>query len=97
VLGEPVRPLLFLILLTGFSKAPLSELYGRRPVFLVSYSVFTLFTLGTALVTNIEGMLVCRFLAGATGSSVLVTSAAIIGDVSLFFHLDLHPADGCWV
>ncbi|KAJ9095218.1 hypothetical protein QFC20_006695 [Naganishia adeliensis] len=68
--------------------APLSEMYG--PVFSVSFSIFTLFTLGTALAKNTAAMLVCRFLAGATGSSVLVTSAAIIGD--LFDASDRGPS-----
>lgn len=79
--------------LTDFSQAPLSEMYGRRPVFLVSFAIFTLFTLGTALAKNIAAMLVCRFLAGATGSSVLVTSAAIIGDVCSRPLVSLYPAD----
>lgn len=79
MLGESSRPLVDSA--TNFSQAPLSEMYGRRPVFLVLFSIFTLFTLGTALAKDTAAMLLCCFLAGATGSSVLVTSAAIIGDV----------------
>ncbi|KAJ9091619.1 hypothetical protein QFC21_007159 [Naganishia friedmannii] len=69
---------------------PLSELFGREAVFLATFSIFTLFTLGTALARDISSMLVCRFFAGAFGSSILVISAAIIGD--LFDASDRGPA-----
>ena len=79
MLCESSRPLVDFT--TNFSQAPFSEMYGRRPVFLVLFSIFTLFTLETALAKDTAAVLLCGFLAGATGSSVLVTSVAIIGDV----------------
>lgn len=44
--------------------APLSEMIGRRPVFIVSMAGFVLFQLGDALGQNIGTILVTRFLAG---------------------------------
>jgi MFS family permease len=53
----------------GFAIGPLvtgpaSELYGRRPVLIMAFALFSAFNLGTALATHIEVMLVFRFLAG---------------------------------
>lgn len=55
----------------------MSELYGRKRVFQVSYTVFTLFQIGCALAKNIETLLVCRWLAGFFGSSVMSNSGAV--------------------
>lgn len=41
-------------------QSPLSEDYGRRTVFIVSFGVYVLFTMATALASNIETMLICR-------------------------------------
>ncbi|KAL3476161.1 major facilitator superfamily domain-containing protein [Aspergillus californicus] len=47
---------------------PLSELHGRRIVFLSTYLAFTLFTAGCVAAPTIEGLIIMRFLAGAFGS-----------------------------
>lgn len=44
--------------------APLSEYFGRSPIYIFSYGVFLLFLVGTALVKNLGGFLVLRFLSG---------------------------------
>ncbi len=51
---------------------PLSEISGRNPVYIVSYAAFILFVIGAALVPDIAGQLVLRFLAGACGSTSIV-------------------------
>ena len=43
--------------------APLSEMYGRRPVYVLSLVAFCLFLLPSALAQNIETVLVSRFFA----------------------------------
>ena len=43
--------------------APMSEVYGRRPVFLCSLLGFTLLTLPCALATSLNEILVARFFA----------------------------------
>ncbi|KAI5481610.1 MFS transporter [Pseudohyphozyma bogoriensis] len=72
VLGFAFGPLLW---------GPLSEMYGRRIVHLCVYTAFFLFSLGTALVTNIEGMIICRFFAGFTGASCINNTGAIMSDI----------------
>ncbi|KFA55585.1 hypothetical protein S40293_09223 [Stachybotrys chartarum IBT 40293] len=60
---------------------PLSELHGRRSVFLSTYLGFTLLTAGCALAPNIEGLIIMRFLAGAFGSSPLTIAGGILADI----------------
>ncbi|KAM0812443.1 putative Major facilitator superfamily (MFS) profile domain-containing protein [Seiridium cardinale] len=60
---------------------PLSELHGRRIVFLSTYLAFTLFTAGCAAAPNVEGLVVMRFLAGAFGSSPLTIAGGVLADI----------------
>jgi len=55
-----ISPLLF---------APLSEVFGRRPIFRLTLLLYVLFSLGCALAPNIAAMLALRFLAGFFGAS----------------------------
>lgn len=55
--------------LLGYVFGPLfwgpgSELFGRRPIFLLTMSVYTLFHLGQALSQNIQTLLITRFFGG---------------------------------
>ncbi|KAI5809283.1 MFS multidrug transporter-like protein [Pyronema omphalodes] len=61
--------------------APLSEVYGRRNVFLASYVLFNFMHLGTALCNNYAGMLVIRFIAGIGGSTFSTICGGIISDL----------------
>jgi multidrug resistance protein len=72
VVGFGLGPLLW---------GPLSEMYGRRTIFLVSFLPFVLFHLGGALAHNVETLLITRFLAGAFGSSPLTNAGGIIADM----------------
>ena len=65
VLGFAMGPLLW---------APLSEMYGRRLSFAVSYAPFVAFSLGAGFAPNIASLIILRFLAGAFGSSPLTNS-----------------------
>lgn len=56
--------------------APLSEYFGRSPIYITSYGVFLAFLLGTALVQNLGGFLVLRLLSG-------LFSAVTIGECPL--------------
>lgn len=62
ILGFAVGPLFF---------APLSEIYGRAPVYHVCNVLFLLCTIGCALATNLNMFIVFRFLAGTFGSAPL--------------------------
>ena len=60
--------------------APVSEIYGRAPVYLISISLFLIFTAACA-VSNSLGMLIAfRFLCGCAGSTAITLGGATIGD-----------------
>lgn len=52
--------------------APLSELYGRRPVLTAANTFFCLWLIGCALAPSIESLIVFRFFSGIGGSGCLV-------------------------
>ncbi|SPO30175.1 related to TPO3 - Polyamine transport protein [Ustilago trichophora] len=61
--------------------APLSEIYGRRCVFLSSTLFYTLTNIGCALAPTKSALFSCRFLAGAFASSAFSNAAAVITDL----------------
>jgi len=61
--------------------APLSEIYGRRTIFIISYAFLTLWQAVTCASQNIQSVLVFRFLAGFFGSSPLANAGGTISDV----------------
>lgn len=65
--------------------APLSEYYGRRPIYLVSWSAFIVWTIPSAVAQNMETLTVTRFFDGLTGSSFLSVAGGTVGDI---FHTD---------
>ncbi|KAL4893393.1 MFS general substrate transporter [Aspergillus ambiguus] len=62
-------------------SAPLSETYGRRLIYILATPVSLLFTLGVGLSHNFAGLVICRFFAGALGSSPLAVGAGTINDL----------------
>lgn len=71
VLGFAIGPLFW---------APLSEMFGRRNLFLMSYTMMTLWQ-GVAVASpNLGALIVFRFLAGAFGSSPLTNAGGTIAD-----------------
>ncbi|GLB38854.1 putative MFS general substrate transporter [Lyophyllum shimeji] len=61
--------------------APLSELYGRQPVYIATAITFAAFSLGTALAPNIEALLIFRLLAGALGAAVFSNFGGSLSDM----------------
>lgn len=61
--------------------APLSEIYGRRLVFLISNLLYSLTNIGCALATTKAILFSCRFLAGICASSAFSNAAAVITDL----------------
>jgi MFS family permease len=61
--------------------APLSEIYGRRIIFVISYTFLTLWQGVTCASPNVASILVFRFLAGFFGSSPLANAGGTISDV----------------
>ncbi|KAH7378384.1 major facilitator superfamily domain-containing protein [Phaeosphaeria sp. MPI-PUGE-AT-0046c] len=74
VLAYGVGPLLF---------SPLSEIpiIGRNPPYIISYAIFVILLVPTALVDNFAGLVVLRFLQGFFGSPCLATGGATLQDV----------------
>ncbi|KAK1771937.1 putative transporter mfs2 [Phialemonium atrogriseum] len=74
------------IYLLGFSfgpliLAPMSELYGRLPIYHLANLVYIGFTIGCALSTNITMFLVFRFFCGSAASAPLTIGAGTVADV----------------
>lgn len=61
--------------------APLSEFFGRRPVYIVSFGLSAIFQLPIALASNIETVMICRFLCGFFGSAPLANTGGVVHDL----------------
>ncbi|VEU22363.1 DEKNAAC103608 [Brettanomyces naardenensis] len=61
--------------------APLSELFGRKIVYLVSIPIAGAFTIGVAMSKNIGQVLVLRFFAALTSSGAFAICGGTIGDI----------------
>lgn len=72
------------------SLAPLSEYFGRRPVYILSYAIFLCLLLGTASVESLGGFLALRVLSGYFSSVTISNFGGTIAD--LFHHHDTGPA-----
>ena len=78
-------PLSWYILGLAFGPVPaaaVSELYGRAVIYLVSFPLFMIFTVGAGFSRNLAALLICRFLAGTVGSPVLAVGAGTNADIS---------------
>ncbi|KAI6103404.1 major facilitator superfamily domain-containing protein [Pisolithus sp. B1] len=60
---------------------PLSELYGRRPAYIVSSMFFVVFSLGSTLSPNMPTLLICRGLMGLLGSPVFSIYGGSVADL----------------
>ncbi|KAI9833558.1 MAG: hypothetical protein M1826_007172 [Phylliscum demangeonii] len=74
VLAYGIGPLIF---------SPLSEIpsVGRNPPYIITFAIFVLLCVPTALVNNLAGLLVLRFLQGFFGSPCLATGGASLQDL----------------
>lgn len=61
--------------------APLSELYGRKPILIVSAVAFTLFQFAVATAKDLQTIMLCRFFGSCIGSAPLVVVGAAFADV----------------
>jgi MFS family permease len=60
---------------------PLSEIFGRRPIFIVTFIAYIGFQVGCALSKNTASILVFRFLGGTFAAAPLTNSGALIADI----------------
>jgi MFS family permease len=62
--------------------APLSEMYGRMPVYHCCNVIFFAFSIACAVAPNLGSLIAFRFLAGLGGSCPLAIGAGTIADVT---------------
>ncbi|KAI0179769.1 polyamine transporter 3 [Hypoxylon sp. FL1284] len=62
--------------------APASELYGRRPVYIISMICFTLFVIPCALATSLVEIIIFRFFGAIFGAVMIVNSPGTVVDIS---------------
>ncbi|KAI0858238.1 putative MFS transporter [Xylaria cubensis] len=84
--SEKVAMLPFTVFILGLGfgpviGAPISENFGRRPVYWLSVPAFCLLILGSGLSVSFASLLICRFLAGAFGGSALVVGFGLLTDI----------------
>lgn len=72
ILGYALGPLIL---------APMSELYGRLPVYHICNSLFVVWTIACALAPNMGALLAFRLFAGIAGSCPITIGAGSIADV----------------
>ncbi|PWN46595.1 MFS general substrate transporter [Violaceomyces palustris] len=72
VIGLGIGPLLL---------GPLSEFYGRRPIYLVSYTSFFLLGLPVSFANNAPVFLLFRFITGFCGSAFLSIAGGTVSDL----------------
>lgn len=61
--------------------SPLSEFYGRRPIYLIAWTTYLIFLIPQAVAKNVATVIVFRFLDGFTGSAFLALSGGTVGDL----------------
>ena len=57
------------------------QFYGRRPIYICSFTFFLIWLIPCALAHNIQTMLVARFLDGLAGSAFLSVAGGTVGDM----------------
>ncbi|RDW94986.1 major facilitator superfamily protein-1 [Coleophoma crateriformis] len=61
--------------------APLSEFYGRSPVYLLSMLFFVVWAVPCAVARNIQTLLIARFFDGFAGAAFLSIAGGTVGDL----------------
>ncbi|KGO78092.1 Major facilitator superfamily domain, general substrate transporter [Penicillium italicum] len=61
--------------------APLSEFYGRRPIYLISLAGFIIWLIPCALAKNLGTMIAARFIGGLTSAAFQSVAGGTIGDL----------------
>ncbi|KAL8715900.1 MAG: hypothetical protein Q9220_000567 [cf. Caloplaca sp. 1 TL-2023] len=59
----------------------IAQFYGRKPIYVVSFTMFLIWLVPCAVAQNIQTMLIARFLDGVAGSAFLSVAGGTIGDM----------------
>jgi MFS family permease len=73
---------LFGLALGSVVLSSLSEIYGRRHIYIISVLLFALFILPVALAENIETILISRFFGGFFGGTMIASAPGSVTDVT---------------
>ena len=84
--SREVGDLVLTLFLIGFMLGPTfwgpgSELIGRRPIFIGTLAIYTLFHIGQARANDMTTLLVTRFLSGFFAVAPLTNSTGVIADI----------------
>jgi MFS family permease len=84
--GREVGNLITTFFLVGFMLGPTfwgpgSELVGRRPIFVGTLGMYTIFHIGQACAKNMTTLLVTRFICGFFAVAPLTNSSGVIADM----------------
>ncbi|KGQ82198.1 multidrug resistance protein [Candida albicans P60002] len=60
---------------------PLSELFGRKIIMVISSFLYVCFSFAVATANDIQTIMICRFFSGFVGSATFVVSPAIFSDL----------------
>ncbi|KAG0647389.1 Major facilitator superfamily multidrug transporter mdrA [Hyphodiscus hymeniophilus] len=85
--SEPIATLGVTMFMIGLGcgsviLAPLSEIYGRRPVYIGSLLFFSLMVLPCALATGLPEVLIVRFLGALAGAAMISNSPGTVSDIT---------------
>ncbi|PKY02942.1 MFS general substrate transporter [Aspergillus campestris IBT 28561] len=61
--------------------APLSEFYGRRNIYIISFAFFLIWLIPCAVAQNTQTMIIARFFNGISGSAFLSVAGGTVGDL----------------
>lgn len=85
ILGFAVGPLML---------APMSEYFGRNPVYVLSWLLLVIFQVPLALAPNVATVIACRLLQGFFGSAPLTVGSSRFSSITLW--LIIHFAEHGW-
>ena len=85
--SEPVVTLGMTTYLIGLAigsvvLAPISEIYGRRPVYIISMFLFMILIIPCGLATSLTEVLVVRFFGAIAGSAMISNAPGTISDIT---------------
>lgn len=61
--------------------APVSEIYGRKPVYMISMLLFVILVIPCGLATNLPEVLIVRFFSAIAGSAMVANGPGSISDI----------------
>lgn len=61
--------------------APISETYGRKPVYAIAMIIFSLLVIPCARATSMAEIIVVRFFGAIAGSSMIANAPGTVGDI----------------